>query len=145
MSLYRGFQEFNFPLTEHTFAKLVGKLEQKFSYQAAAASATAVLWVATFPGLIGDLYAMFGTAPAAGESMTVDVQKNAVTMLTGLLTIGSTSVKTDQIHMQPLVDPAKNSFVIGDVITVVRAYTAGGGAAPMKDTFVYLEPSVKIY
>lgn len=132
------------PFTDDAVRKMIGKMEQVQSYVSAAASATQTLGQMTFDGEIGDVYAIIGTVTNQGdENMTIDIQKNGSTVLTGVLTLDNTADKKQQIKFS--VDKTKNSFVKGDVFTCVRTYTPGAAALPMKDVTVVLEPSIGQY
>lgn len=133
------------PFTEKGQFRIIGHIEQAKNYQGAAVDlAASFLWMATFDGQIGDLFLELGTPPAAGEDMTVDVLKNGVSILSSTRDIISTDVK-GRIDLFAKIDTTKYAFVEGDVFSVTRDYTAGGGPAPMKDTLVVLEPSLGRY
>ena len=127
-----------------TSHRIIGNINKKSFYQAvAAALAASVLWQADFDGTIGDGYVVVGTAPAAGESMTVDILRNGSSILLSVLTIDSTVDITKQI--QAKLDPTKTAFKVGDIFTCTRGYTAGGGPTPMAKTTVFIEPSTRSY
>lgn len=138
------FDELATSLMDMAAAKQIGKQEQLKHFQAAAADATEdPLGQVGFDGCIGDAYVLVGTACGAGESMTVDLLKNGVSVLTAVLTIDAT---TDTLNQIPLpIDPALASFLAGDVFTTTRDYTAGGTPTPMANTTVVVEPSLKSY
>ena len=100
-------------------------------YQDVAASGTTQVFMAMAAGKINDVIAVAETAAAAGEDMALDVQINGVTCLTSAITIDSTSGTTPEVGT---VDTAANTLARGDLITVVRTYTAGGGPTPMAGT-----------
>lgn len=107
-------------------------LENKESWQSGATTDTLRVVRASTSGVISAAYAEVGTAAAAGESMTFDVQIKGVSCLTGLITIDSTTVIDTPVP--GVIDVTANSYVAGDLISVVRVYVPGGGPSPMKDT-----------
>jgi len=100
--------------------------------QAVAATATDVVMIAPAAGQITIAQAVAGTAANAGESMDCDVQINGVSALSAAIPLDNaagTNVQTSPLG-------AAVTFAQGDLISVVRTYVAGGGAAPMADTLV---------
>jgi hypothetical protein len=145
MSEFTNYQtQLSTPFTEKTSRQLVGKIEQQSETQTTTATAAGTfLWIATFAGQIGDLYIAMSEGMAAGESVVFDVQKNGSTVLTGTLTVNLASGDGLQALL-PSVDKALMSFVVGDLFTVDRTYTAGGGPnAPI--TTLLMEPSTGQY
>lgn len=141
-----SFDQFNTPLGEKAYRKLIGKIEQESSSQVIAAdSADDVLWHATFDGQVGDLFATIKALPAVNESMSFDVKKNGTSILTAPYVATSVNTTTKTIDLYASIDPAKRSFVVGDVFTVTRDYTAGGGPTPIANNTVYIEPTVGPY
>lgn len=128
-------------LSPEAIKSLFGLANQHLSKQGAAANLTDVIFVAEFDGEIDEIIATCGTLSAAGESMTVDVQKNGVSILTS--TTAFTAAGASGKVVPIALDPDKKSFVKGDVFSVVRAYTAGGGPTPMKDTLVIVRPTIQ--
>lgn len=123
-------------------ARLVQKLHAQKNYQGAAANlAGSAIWQADHDGQIGDAEVLLGTASAAGESMTVDILKNGTSIMTGgtPVTIAASSAK-GSYDLWSAIDPAKRGYVVGDLFTCSRVYTAGGTPTPMKDTTVIIEP-----
>jgi hypothetical protein len=136
-------EQFSTPFTESTLARMIGRIYRMKNFQSTAADLSAsVLGQAEFDGEVGRMYVTIGTLPASGETMTVDVLKNGVSILSAVLTISSTSAKFVEITT---LDVTKKSFSEGDVFTTTRDYTAGGGAAPMANTTVFLEPTISPY
>ena len=121
-----------------TLVKVGAMIMAQSDKQHTAVDATTLLWVATQDCDIRDLYVFAGTACASGESMTFDVKKNGTTILSGVLTVDSTSTPRTKASMMSLVG-ANTHLSEGDVLTVVRDYTAGGGPTPLVDTQVVLE------
>ena len=98
------------------------------SFQAVAASATTVEWVAPAASNITGLAAIAGTGCDVAETMTFDVTINAVTALTGVITLDNAAGTTVQTGT---VDGAADDFVAGDVIRVARVLA---GASTLADT-----------
>lgn len=107
------------------------------SRQGAAITETLRFFRALKAGRIVAASAETGTVAAAGESMTLDVQINAATCLTGVITVDSTTVIDTPVA--GVIDATKNTYAAGDLIRVVRTYAPGGGATPMKDTVCDIE------
>jgi len=74
----------------------------------------------------------WGTIPAAGEDMVIDLQINGVTALVAPLTFDDTAVLDTPVAAA--IDPAANTFAVGDKIEVIRTYTPGGAPTPMVGT-----------
>ncbi|MFA4971259.1 MAG: hypothetical protein WC683_01515 [bacterium] len=110
---------------------------QADSRQLAAATETMRVFRALAAGTIVACSAETGTAAAAGESMTFDVQIAGVSALTGVITVDDTTVIDTPVA--GVVDAAANAFAAGELITVVRTYVAGGGPTPMRDTVCDIE------
>lgn len=135
--------DFNTPHTEKAVARVIGHIEQATHSQAVAATLAAnFAWIATFAGILGEVYAVTAATAGAGESMVYDVLKNGVSILTSTLTVNTASGSKKQIPLA--IDPTKRSFVAGDVFTVARTYTAGT-ATPIGANAVVLEPTVQAY
>lgn len=124
--------------TPEAIKSLFALANEKSSKQGAAADLTEIVWVAEYDGEIDELVAIAETLAAAGESMTIDVQKNGATVLTA--TTAFVAGGTDKL-VTLLLDKEKKSFKKGDVFTVIRDYTAGGGPTPMKNTTVFFRPT----
>lgn len=102
------------------------------SWQGAAATENLRVFRATRPGSVLAVNAEVGTAAAAAESMTLDVEINGVSCLTGAITIDNTVVIDTP---EPgVVDAAASAFAAGDLVRVVRTYVPGGAPTPMRDT-----------
>lgn len=99
--------------------------------QAAASSETTFAFLAMRAGAINDVIAVAETAAAAGEDMAIDVQINGVTCLTSAIVLDDAAGVTPQVGT---VDTAANTLARGDIVTIVRTYTAGGGPTPMANT-----------
>ena len=138
----------DFPgFSEPSIRKLIGKIEQQTSTQAAAATLAATpLFVAGFDGAVGDLSIITQNLMASGESIVVDVLKNGVTALSGALTVNAAlgAAQGKVLPIFQLLTDAGKSFVKGDVYTVARTYVAGGGPAGGANQVV-LEASIGQY
>ena len=99
--------------------------------QAAASTETTFAFLALRAGAINDVIAVAETAAAAGEDMAIDVQINGVTCLTSAIVLDDTAGTTPQVGT---VDTAANTLARGDIVTIVRTYTAGGAPTPMANT-----------
>lgn len=133
MTEFNKYQEdLNTPFTEKTSRKLVGHLNKKEAHQVTAVDATLHLWMADFDGQIGDAFVQAGTICAgAGESMSFDLQKNGVSILSAPIVLETaTHLAAVLYEILSLIATANRSFVKGDVFTTVLDYTAGGGPTP---------------
>jgi hypothetical protein len=104
---------------------------QETVLQTTAASATVRSFVASGTGVITGVYAAAGATAAAGESLTVDVQINGVSCLSSVITLDAAATTVAQAGT---IDTAADDIAAGDIITVVFAYTAGGGPTRIVDT-----------
>ena len=93
--------------------------------QAVAASNTDHLGIMPAAGEITSFVALPLVGAGAGESVTVDLHRNGLTMLSAVATLNQAS-GTDTVA--GTIDPTKKDFVADDVLTVVRVYTAGAAA-----------------
>lgn len=126
-------------LTPKATASMLGVAAQVTHFQATAADLAAnYFFTAEFAGKIDELVVTSSAVCAAGESMTIDVLKNGATILTA--TTAYVAAATDKV-IKLLLDPNKASFVAGDVFTVTRDYTAGGGPTPLANTTVIARPT----
>ena len=101
--------------------------------QTTAANLTSFAFMAMRAGKIKDVAAVAGTGAAADEDMAVDVQINSVSCLTAAITLDNAAGTTLQ---SGTIDAAANTIARGDLITIVRTYTAGGAPTPMANTHV---------
>jgi hypothetical protein len=131
-------KDLHMPFNDVTLKKVRGVIMQLRDEQSAAATAT-TNHMCRNNGLVTRCEVGVGVAPAAGESMTIDIQKNGTSILVG----GPLSI--DQAHATPkgCFDVTGNlvagtQFAVSDVLTVVRTYTAGGGPA-MTATCVWVD------
>lgn len=110
--------------------------------QAAAANATTFAFLAMRAGAINGVIAVAETAAAADEDMAIDVQINGTTCLTSAIVLdnaaGTTpvvgAVDTAVNTLAGAVDTAANTLARGDIVTIVRTYTAGGAPTPIANT-----------
>lgn len=130
------------PFTPRTNNKLLGHINRMSSSQIVAASLAAdVMGQAADDHFIGDLFLVSGAIAASGESMTVDVLKNGVSILSGVYTIDASTPVGAQVSLLSLIDADKRTLAPSDILTCTRVYTAGGGPTPMLNTGVFLEPA----
>ena len=119
------------PFNHTTISKLLGELDKGVSEQSVAADATLFVDRACpvdRAGNVMEAYYIQAAVAAAGESMSIDLQKNGVTVLTAPLVVDDTDAPGTRI---PLPLSGDVDLAPGDVLTVVRDYTAGGGATPI--------------
>jgi hypothetical protein len=116
-------------------ARLRGRIDRLTFNQAAAASGNDIQ-VSDAAGKIQDIYIITAATPGAGESLTVDVQKNGVTVLTTPLVVDNT--RTGKTVHRPSVAALGASAALGDIFTVVRTYAAGA-PAPVGPNKVVIE------
>lgn len=136
-------QDLSTPFSDKAGAKLLAHIEQREHIQTTAADATGtVIWIASFSGVLYDAYVVLANLPGAGESMVFDLLKNGATVLSSAFTADATTV-TAKGTFALSIDPAKDSFVKGDVFVASRDYTAGGTPTPILNTAFVIEPSVE--
>lgn len=114
--------------------QLRARIDRQTSTQSAAASGTDTQ-VVEVAGDIMDLVVTAAGVPAAGESLTIDVQKNGVSVLTAPLVFDSTAGG----KQKKFTPNANNPWKAGDLLTVIRTYVAGGGPTPIGPNRVTLE------
>lgn len=130
-------KQFHTPFGSNAIKRLIGLLHRAYSEQAVAAAQTATLMnkgIATHQGKIISLFVVLGVLPAAGESMTVDIRKNGVSILQGgtPITLNAalfTGTTKKYRGFLSFVDPTKLDIFYGDKLEVVRTYTPGGTPA----------------
>ena len=109
---------------------------QQSWYQAAIATATMPLDVPLEPCQVTKISAtVIGSVLAAGESMTVDVQKidstgAAVSILSAPVVVDDTTITTVGAaqSLTSAIDTSLNGINAGQVVQVVLTYVPGGGA-----------------
>lgn len=131
------------PMNGASIRKLIGLLNRFEHEQTAAASAAGTVIPGTNPvkqdHIIQDLFFIATGAAAAGESMTIDVLRNGVSILTGVFTYDSTKTAKKQLSLMNLLTAAGKKIAAGDVLTATRVYTAGGGPTPIANNAVVVE------
>lgn len=123
------------PASSRSAKKLRARIDRHASSQAVAATLSDVM-VVDVGGQIQALTAIIGATPAAGESLVVDVLRNGVSILSAPYTFSNALPGK---VVRDLVPVAGTTIVIGDVITINRTYTAGGGPTPIGPSRVILE------
>lgn len=117
------------PFTSHTIEKLMGVIQRCTHEQAVAADDAARALPGASParhsGKVRSVFATLAVLPASGESMSYDVLVNGASILTAPVVVDSTY--TDKYIELFAIAGAQIS--IGDLVTVTRDYTAGGGPA----------------
>jgi hypothetical protein len=96
--------------------------------QAVAATVSHQAFYAINSGNIIGVLAASGAIAAAGESMSIDININGVSALTGDIVLNTASGVTAHAGT---IDAAHDNFVLGDIITIDYVYVAGGGPTPM--------------
>lgn len=117
--------------------KLEQRLHKTYSQpNTAATSETRGVFVARKTGIINEL-AVGSIAIAVGAAtVTCDLRKNGTTILTGVVTLNSSSVA--RVVQTAGFSGVLNQFVAGDFFEIVLVATAGGGTLPT-GVFVQLE------
>ena len=105
--------------------KTNAKPGQALDYQAAAATATTVTFIAPGPGQLVYAAAQSTVGPGAGESMTFDITINGVSALTGTFVLDQAN---GTAVLAGTIDTAANAIAAGDLVRVVRTYVAGAAA-----------------
>ncbi len=95
--------------------------------QLVAATAETIAFIAPAAGEITYAAAAAGVTAASGESETVDVEINGTTALAAAITLDNAA----GITVVEGTLAAAVAIAAGDLITVNRVYTAGGGPTPM--------------
>lgn len=116
------------------------------AFQAVAADATIICGAVERAGRLIDVRVTIGAATAAGESMTIDVQKgNAgaafATVLSGLISIPAATAARGTINGAGNIlgsASAAPDVAAGDTIEVILDYTAGGGPTPLTNVAITL-------
>lgn len=118
-----------------------GIAAQQTNFQAVAATLTSHLFVAEFAGELDELIATHSALGGAGESLTIDVQKNGVSVLVGAVPYSVPAVGGAKVGVMNL-DPNLKSFVVGDVFQTVRTYVVGA-ATPIANSTVIARPTLQ--
>ena len=147
-------EEFNPAWTQEFRKKVLGLINRMVATQAVATDANIAFKADSSPlvlepGFIQELAIMFPVAPAADETMSVDVHVSRAggsyaTILSAPRVYGLADA-TGVVGIVPLTKMglmdllvAKNVDV-GDRIRLVLDYTAGGGPTPMVDTTAFVD------
>lgn len=126
------------PFTSKTIEKLLAHFDKAWSEQATATDATLAVVNGTpvaRAGKVRSIVFLADNACAAGESMVVDVLKNGVSILSATFTYDSTKSANTLYELSVTTDA---ELAVGDVLTVSRDYTAGGGPTPLVNTKVVI-------
>lgn len=107
------------------------------AWQETAASNTIAMGICPKDGTIVSCKAACITVPASGESMSIDVKKNNVSILSSPITIDDSA--TARTAIDGTLDSGQVSVSAGDFFEAELTYTAGGSPTPMTDTVVTVE------
>jgi len=119
--------------------EMVGLIGRRSYDQQTAASGTTKR-VAEHDGKIRKALIAVTALPAAGEDMVFDVQVNGVSILSATPQLTNAATTTTGLYdFLSLVVAASSSIKVGDIVSVVRTYTAGGGPTPIGANEVILE------
>jgi len=131
-------KDLHVPFNDATLIKVLGTILAVVDEQQTAATAT-TKHIVRHSGLIKRLEVGTVAAPGAGESMTFDVQKNGATILTGgpLSIDQATAASPAGVFNATAAVIPGSSVAVGDVISIIRTYTAGTPA--MTETTVWLD------
>jgi hypothetical protein len=123
------------PFNSATITKLMGIMQRCVHEQATAADDAARALPGASPanhsGKVRSIFIVLAVLPASGESMSYDVLVNGVSILSAPFVATDTSVTEKYTE---LTVPAAAQINEGDLVTVTRDYTAGGGPAMTKNT-----------
>jgi hypothetical protein len=92
----------------------------------AAASETKAVFVARSAGTVRAIEAGIITAAVGAATVTIDLKKNGVSILTSVITIDNSKVA----YAKTAGAISSAAYVAGDVFTLVITATAGGGTLP---------------
>lgn len=147
--------DFNVPFTDKAYGKLIGKFNHLTVLLNPPASATTVLGMVDFAGLIGDIYVVVNGQCAANETISFDIQHATLNTTTGVLgafasvltstlsySAAAQPTNGAQVSLAGLVDTTKMSFGPGDVYEVIVAVANNSGITQAK---VVLEPTTRPY
>lgn len=126
------------PLNEaKTLPRVRSMLDNIHVSQQAAADLTEK-HVARHDGPLRRIEIAIGAAPAAAESMSLDVQINGVSVFASLPILDNTGPSPAGVYdVTALAN--KVAIKIGDVVSVILDYTAGGGPTPIAVVDVWVE------
>lgn len=123
------------PFTQKSSKALRARIDRMVSSQAVAASASDP-HVTDLAGEVVAATVITGANRGVGESLTVDIQKNGVSILTAPLVLDNT-LPGKTLRNLP-VQPGTR-FAVGDVVTFIRTYVAGGAPTPVGPSRIVLE------
>lgn len=123
------------PLNAQNKDKIRARIDKLESGQGAAANLT-TNEIVEAAGKVLSLIFIANDIAAAGESLTIDVLKEGVSILTAPYAYDATAAAKTRIDL-PLV--ADTVFALGDLLTVSRTYVAGGGPTPLGANKVVME------
>ncbi len=121
--------DLHFPLNSAGIKKLRAHLGAAFSEQATSADATTALvhgQPCNHAGKVMFVRVDLALGPAASELMSYDLKLNGTTVLSAPFVI--TGADAAKFHLVPFL---ATQVAVGDIWTVVRDYTAGGGSPVM--------------
>lgn len=113
------------PFNGPTLKKILAHMDPIVSKQAMAADLTDVFLVTRAGNLLAGIFVL-DAAFQASEAMTVDVQVNGSSIMTG----GTPQEVGDQAANSVTdltLDPAKKALAVGDKVSIIRNWTTGGG------------------
>ena len=123
------------PFNGENSRKIRARVDRISSDQATAADLTTTI-VSDVEGQVQNLYLVVAAVAATGESMEIDVTVNGTSILDDPYTYDEGSAPASVIQIPVSKDV---NIEVGDVIAIVRDYTAGGGATPIGASKVVLE------
>ena len=115
--------------------KIRARMEAIRSRQTAAATLTET-YSLDVAGAVREITFLANAVPAAGESLTIDVQRNGVSVLAAAFVYNNTRTARTLYN---LTLAANANIAMGDQLTVIRTYVAGGGPTPIGSSVVAVE------
>lgn len=106
------------------------------SRQEVAQTTTESFFVKQAGNVVGVKFCASGI-PAAGESMTVDVDQGGVSVLTAAIVYDNPD--PENTWVEGALDGAAVAVTEGALMTVTRTYAAGGGPTPIAQNEVVVE------
>ncbi len=121
------------PFNGVTIEKVMGIMQRCVHEQAIAADDVARAMPGASPanhsGKVRSIFIVLAVLPASGETMSYDVLVNGVSILSAPFVASDTTAKYVELTV-----PAAAQINEGDLVTVTRDYTAGGGPAMTYNT-----------
>lgn len=128
-------RDFHTPFSGQSRDRVMSRILKMHHDQGAGADGTAdLLGIVTQAGKVQYLEITIGTACETSESMTIDVLLNGVSILSAPYDISDLAGAAK--YEVPLA--AVTNVAVGDVFTVTRAWTTGGGSDTLNGTRVEL-------